>query len=78
MSDSNDKKTLFKEESCNCSEPGCCQPKPRNRWQKIAFFAVVVIAAGIIAFKLFYAPTLAPACNTKGCCPDTTKCTDLK
>jgi|GEM_PF-4457598 hypothetical protein len=67
---------LNNQEACNCNDPGCCQPKPRNRWQKWVFFAVILLAAGIITYKLFYSPSQAPACNPNGCGGDTTQCCD--
>ena len=73
MSENNEEKVLLKEEdNCGCSDSACCQPKSRSLWQRIAFVAVVLLAAGIIAFELFCAPP-ASSFNTKGCCADTTK-----
>ncbi len=74
MSDSDKNKELLTGESCDCNGPGCCQPKPRKNWQKFVFLAVILFAAGIIAFKLFCASPNDPACKAKGCCADTTQC----
>lgn len=74
MSDSDKNKLPPASEECNCKDPNCCQPKPRRSWQKFVFLAVVFIAAGIIAFKLFYASPKDPPCNAKGCCADTAQC----
>ena len=74
MSDSDKNNVPLASESCDCNDPNCCQPKPRKNWQKFAFLAVVLLAAGIIAFKLFYATPKAPDCNAKGCCADTAQC----
>ncbi len=74
MSDSDKNKVLLTSEACDCNDTNCCQPKPRKSWQKFVFLAVVLLAAGIIAFKLFYASPKAPACNANGSCADTTQC----
>ncbi|MCX6271236.1 MAG: hypothetical protein NTU44_08475 [Bacteroidetes bacterium] len=78
MTTENNNKELSGKESCSCSDPSCCQPRSRNRWQNIVFFAVVILAAGIIAFRLLNPAKPASGCNSKGCCSDTTQCTDKK
>ena len=74
MSDTSKNPDQLSSESCNCSDPNCCQPAPRKNWQKYVFLAVVLLAAGIIAFKLLYAGPKTGECSTKGCCADSTQC----
>ena len=74
MSDYNKNNEIPGNETCDCHDPNCCQPKPRKSWQKFVFMAVVLVAVGIIAFKVLYTTPKKAECNSKGCCSDTTQC----
>lgn len=52
--------TLPGKNNCNC-EGDCCPPKKKSILPKIIFTAVILAAIGIIAAKLFFNTTQAPA-----------------
>ena len=67
---------LIDPEPCQCDDSSCCQPVRRNRWQRPVLVAIVVLALGIIAYKLWFAPAPEPGCGSSGCCADTAACCD--